>query len=231
MRWRGAPLLVDRLAWSLTSSWTYHIFGSDGVREACRRSPTGTVMFVLWHHSLLMLAGGVRGQGMHLAALVSRSGDGALISVHLERRGVRTIRGSSHRGAAAAAKELLAAAREGFHPAIAIDGPKGPALVTRSGPIQIARLTGLPIVPLAARATSELRLPTWDRMRIPPPRAHVALAFGEPLWPSPADPEADRRELAVRLHRLEAYAAQQIGRRDWFPTERHLAWLGQNKSI
>ena len=115
MRWNGAPQLVDRLAWSLTSTWTYHLYGSDHLREACRRSPTGTAMLILWHRNLLLLAGGVCGQGMRIAALVSRSGDGALIAVHLERRGVRTIRGSSHRGAAIAAKELLVAAREGYH--------------------------------------------------------------------------------------------------------------------
>ena len=226
MRWKGAPQLVDRLAWSLTNSWAYHMYGFEHVREACRRSPTGTTMFVLWHCNLLLLSGAVRGQGMRLAALVSRSGDGALIAVHLESRGVRTVRGSSHRGAAAAAKELLGAARDGFHPTIAIDGPKGPALQTRSGPIEIARITGLPIVPAAARATSELRLPTWDRMRVSPPRAHVALIFGKPLWPSERDPEAVRRDLAIRLHDLEAEATDHVGRSDRYPAARHLDWLG-----
>ncbi len=230
MRWNGAPQLVDRLAWSLTSTWTYHVYGSDHVREACRRSPTGTVMFILWHRNLLLLAGGITGQGMRLAALVSRSGDGALISVHLERRGVRTIRGSSHRGAAAAAKELLGAARDGYHPAIAIDGPKGPALQTRSGPLEIARLAGLPIIPLAARATSELRLPTWDSMRIPPPRAHVAVALGTPLWPATEAPDAatlerQRQALAIQLHDLEALASHHAKRRDSYPATRHLSWL------
>lgn len=230
MRWNGAPQLVDRLAWSLTSTWTYHLYGSDHLREACRRSPTGTAMLILWHRNLLLLAGGIRGQGMHIAALVSRSGDGALIAVHLERRGVRTVRGSSHRGAAAAAKELLVAAREGYHPAIAIDGPKGPALQTRTGPLEIARLAGLPIVPLAARATSELRLPTWDGMRVPPPRAHVVVTFGTPLWPAATTPDAatlerQRRNLATGLYDLEAQASRLAKQRDEFPTSRHLSWL------
>ncbi len=230
MRWNGAPQLVDRLAWSLTSTWTYHLYGSDHLREACRRSPTGTAMLILWHRNLLLLAGGVCGQGMRIAALVSRSGDGALIAVHLERRGVRTIRGSSHRGAAIAAKELLVAAREGYHPAIAIDGPKGPALQTRSGPLEIARLAGLPIVPLAARATSEVHLPTWDRMRVPPPRAHVVVTFGAPRWPAAVAPntatlEHQRRALATELYDLEANASRLAGQRDSYPVDRDLAWL------
>jgi lysophospholipid acyltransferase (LPLAT)-like uncharacterized protein len=167
---------------------------------------------------------------MHLAALVSRSGDGALIAVHLERRGVRTIRGSSHRGAAAAAKELLSAAQDGFHPAIAIDGPKGPARQTRNGPLEIARLAGLPIVPLAARATHDIRLPTWDRLRIPLPRAHVAMLIGEPIYPPPTAPSAEvleqrRRQLAITLNELSARAADHAGQSDRFPAARHLDWL------
>lgn len=226
MRWNGAPQVVDRLAWALTSTWTYHLFGSEHLQQACRRSPTGTAMLVLWHCNLLMLAGGIRGQGMRIAALVSRSGDGALIAVHLNTRGVRTVRGSSHRGAAAAAKELLAVATEGFHPAIAIDGPKGPAFRTRSGPIEIAARTGLPIVPMAARATSEWRLPTWDRLRVPPPRAHVAIGFAPALWPTPDQPtEPHVSNLAVTLHQLGADIADRCQRRDRLPAERHLAWL------
>ena len=233
MRWNGAPLLVDRVAWALTSTWRYHLFDSDHIRAGCRASATGHVMFVLWHQDLLQLTGGIRGGGMHLAALVSRSGDGALIAVHLERRGVRTIRGSSHRGAAAAAKELLAVAKDGFHPAIAIDGPKGPARQTRTGPLEIARLAGLPIVPMAARATTDVRLPTWDRMRIPLPRAHVAVVFGEPIMPPTTAPLPDalelrRRELAITLNQLSAAAADHTGRRDRYPAERYTSWLGQS---
>jgi lysophospholipid acyltransferase (LPLAT)-like uncharacterized protein len=201
------------------------------VRAACRYRQKGTAVMVLWHHSLLVLAGGVRGQGMHLAALVSRSGDGALIAVHLEKRGVRTIRGSSHRGAVGAAKELLQAARDGFHPVIAIDGPKGPALQTRSGPIQLARSLGLPIVPLAARATHEIRLPTWDRLRIPLPRAHIAVTFGEPLWPDERNHDLVQRDLACRLHDLGARATHEVGLRDTFPAPRHLSWLDPRNII
>lgn len=231
MRWSGAPHVVDRLAWALTSTWTYHLFGTEHLRAACRASPSGTAMMVLWHQDLLLFAGGIRGQGMRIAALISRSGDGALIAVHLESRGVRTVRGSSHRGAAAAAKELLVAAREGFHPAIAIDGPKGPAKQTRTGPLEIARLAGLPIVPMAARATHELRLPTWDRMRVPRPRAHVAVTFGEPFWPAAIAPdaatlEAKRHALAIALNQLSAEAADRAGQRDRYPASRYLAWLG-----
>ncbi len=232
MRWDGAPLVVDRLAWALTSTLTYHLFGMDHVRAACRGSAGGTVMFVLWHQDLILLAGGVRGQGMRLAALVSRSGDGALVAVHMQRRGVRTIRGSSHRGGANAAKEMIQAAREGHHPLIAIDGPKGPSKQTRTGPLEIARLANLPIVPIAARATHELRLPTWDRIRVPRPRAHVAIVFGQPLWPVTAEQlphelELRRKTLAIALNELSAQAADHVGQRDRYPAARHTAWLDE----
>ena len=105
----------------------------------------------------------------------------------------------------------------------------GCSAARRSGPIQLARSLGLPIVPLAARATREIRLPTWDRLRIPVPRAHIAVAFGEPLWPDARDQETVRRDLARRLHDLGARATREAGRRDSYPAPRHLSWLDNPK--
>ena len=109
---------------------------------------------------------------------------------------------------------------------------------TRTGPLEIARLAGLPIVPLAARSTCEMRVPTWDRMRIPLPRAHIALKFGVPRSPAASAPdaatlEAQRRALATALHDLDAEVSALVGRGDRYPAKRHLDWLDaplENKS-
>jgi len=222
--------VIDRCAWALTNSWTYHLFGTEHLRRAVRASPSRTVMLVLWHQDLLLLAGAVRGNGMRLAALVSRSGDGTLIAHHLEQRGVATVRGSSRKGAVSAARGLLEVGAQGRHLCIAIDGPIGPAKQTRTGPLEIARNLGLPVVPMAARATRELLLPTWDRGRIPWPRAHVAVNFGEALHLTPDDRsearlEDLRRALARRLLALGAEAADHCGRPDRDPPARWTRWL------
>ena len=226
MRWKPSPQAVDRIAFALTNTWRYHFFGMDHVRAACRSSPQRTAMFILWHQNILLLAGMLRPNGMRLAPMLSLSRDGALLATHLEHRGMRLVRGSSHRGGAAGAKEMMRAVEDGFHPVIVIDGPKGPRMTTKSGPIILARNLGLPIVPLAARATHEFHLPSWDRLRVPPPRAHIATAFGEPIWPSDEDPELTQRTLATRLHDVEAEAARHVRQGNCYPAARHLQWLG-----
>ncbi len=221
---------IDRGAWALTNSWTYHLYGMDHLRQAVRASPSRTVMLVLWHQDLLLLAGAVRGKGMRLAALVSRSGDGTLIAHHLEQRGVATVRGSSRKGAVSAARGLLEVGAQGRHLCIAIDGPMGPAKQTRTGPLEIARNLGLPVVPIAARATREWLLPTWDRGRIPWPRAHVAITFGEAMHLTSEDRDEARLEdlrrvLARRLLALGADAADRCGQPDRDPPARWTRWL------
>ena len=222
--------VIDRCAWALTDSWTYHLFGSEHLRAAVRASPSRTVMLVLWHQDLLLLAGAIRGHGMRLAALVSRSGDGTLIAYHLEKRGVKTVRGSSRKGAVSAARGLLEAGADGHHLCIAIDGPMGPAKQTRTGPLEIARNLGLPVVPIAARATREIELPTWDRGRIPWPRAHVALEVGPALYLRPEDTSKERledlrRDLARRLLGLGAEASRRCRQPDLDPPARWTSWL------
>ena len=228
--------VIDRCAWALTNSWTYHLYDSQHLRDAIQASPSRTVMLVLWHQDLLLLAGAIRGDGLRLAALVSRSGDGTLIAYHLEKRGVKTVRGSSRKGAVSAARGLLEAGADGHHLCIAIDGPIGPAKQTRTGPLEIARNLGLPIVPIAARATREILLPTWDRGRIPWPRAHIALSFGPALHLSSTDTSRERleelrRDLAHRLLQQGADSARRCRQPDLDPPARWTSWLTDSQHM
>ncbi len=212
----------------LTDSLTYHQFHLGRMEAALRASPTGSVIAVAWHQDLFLLVGSLRGRAQ-VAALASRSGDGAIIAEHLIRRGIRVVRGSSHRGAAPAAKELIQAVGEGWTLAIAIDGPRGPFRVPKGGPLEIARAAGVPIVPVAARATRELRIPSWDRFRLPLPRAHVALVYGEPIVYPSSEPDAAtliarRQHLAQQLHQLDAEATRRCGRADEYPPAQRIRW-------
>lgn len=218
----------------LTDSLQYRFEGLEHFRNAINRSPTRSAIFVLWHQDLLMLLGCSRKSGtfggIKMAALASLSGDGAIIADHLERRGIRTVRGSSARGAAKAAKELMTVLQEGWNLAIAIDGPRGPYKQPKDGPLEMARMFGVPMIPLAARASRELRFGSWDRFRLPMPGSKVSLVIGAASHypPEPVDDAAlfeRRKDLARRLHDLEALAAGHVGQPDRYPVERHLKWL------
>src|SRR5213075_2734928 len=84
-----------------------------------------------------------------MAALVSASKDGALLSGILEAFGVQPVRGSSSRRGAQALVELTSWAERGYDLAITPDGPRGPRYQVQPGAIALAQLTGRPLVPVS----------------------------------------------------------------------------------
>jgi lysophospholipid acyltransferase (LPLAT)-like uncharacterized protein len=229
--YKPPPDLVHALASRLTKSLRARVFGTDHIRRAARMSSTGTAIFCLWHQSLIGVLAPHR--FMRVAALASLSGDGEIIADYLRRTGIRPVRGSSARGGVNAAKELIGALRDGYQLAIAIDGPRGPFKQAKSGPLEVARRYGVPVVPIGVRASRELSLRrSWDRFRIPLPGAHVAVVYGEPLLfpphePSAAELEERRRQVSMMINDLEARASRLVGKRDVSPAPQFLRWLRQ----
>ena len=82
---------------------------------------------------------------------------------------------------AAGLKEMARSLKNGCATGIALDGPHGPARTLRPGALWLARLTGVPLVVVAAAATPAIRAPWWDRHLVPPPHAHLALVYGDPF--------------------------------------------------
>jgi lysophospholipid acyltransferase (LPLAT)-like uncharacterized protein len=219
MRLKPPPALVHALANGLVGTLRVHRYGVSNLVQAWRLSPTRTSIYCLWHQSLVsVLAPHQRRRHIRIAALASLSGDGEIIADYLRRVGIRPVRGSSARGSARAAKELFEALAEGWNLAIAIDGPRGPAKRVKPGPLEVSRRHGVPIVPIAARASRELCFSrSWDRFRLPLPRAHLAVIYGEPILYPPEDPTdaelATRAtELERRLEALEARATELVTR-------------------
>ena len=107
-------------------------------------------ILAFWHeHLLLMLhARYVR----PILALISQSKDGEYIARVFDWYGVESARGSSTRGGGAALRDLLREARAGKNMAFTPDGPKGPARVAKDGVVYAAKLSGLPILPIAFAA-------------------------------------------------------------------------------
>jgi hypothetical protein len=231
MRWKPPPELVHALGTRLAGSLRYRAVGLDHVREGMRSSPTGSVVFCLWHQSLFALLGAHHGQ--HVAALASLSGDGTIMAEYLARIGLRPVRGSSSRGGLKAARELMGAVTEGWHAAITVDGPRGPYKEVKPGPFEIARRTGAPIIPVGVRASGEISFKrAWDRFRLPLPGARVAVVYGEAMalpaeYPTPEDLARRRVDLARRLHDLESRAGALVGRPLQGPPRDCLRWMRQ----
>lgn len=123
------------------------------------------IILAFWHAQQLMIPLGYRGAGTHI--LISQHQDGEIIARIIRRFGHRAVRGSSTRGGAGALRELIRLGRSGTDLVVTPDGPKGPKQVAKLGVIQLARATGLPIVPLAfscsKKNSSRAGIASWSR--------------------------------------------------------------------
>ncbi len=142
----------------------------------------GPTIFAFWHCSLIVAAH--RFRGLQIAILISRSFDGELIARTVERLGFVAVRGSSTRHAAAALIGMQKAYADGHICAFTPDGPKGPARIAKSGPVQLAELTGASwIGAFHGQPEHAWRLKTWDGFLIP--RPFTTVTFGWPAHISP----------------------------------------------
>ena len=139
------------------------------------------VIYTVWHGQILLLPL-VYGRRHRIHALTSRSRDGEILSRFVQGFGIRVVRGSSSRGGARA---LLALARvireEGENVLIVPDGPRGPRHVAQNGAVILARMTGVPMVPLAFGASPCRVLRSWDAFVVPHPFARAVIVFGDPI--------------------------------------------------
>ncbi len=218
MRLRPPPLLVYALARGLLHSLHVHHYGTGNLLNGARSSATGSLIACYWHQSLLSLVAAFQDTKLKVATLASRSGDGEIITSYLNRVGIRPVRGSSARGASAAAREIMEALAEGWHVAIAVDGPRGPAQVVKTGPLEVARRNGVTVIPVAARASREIEFArSWDRFRVPLPGSHVALVYGQPIRypegePTAAELAGRAEDMRARLMRAEVEADRLVRR-------------------
>ncbi len=172
-----APLaafgVIRLLSWSIRAE----VVGEGELHSLWKKGDR--VILAFWHDQLLLMAPGYRGPGSKI--LISPSKDGELIARTMAYFGQGAVRGSSSRGGRSAFRHLLALGKEPIDLVITPDGPKGPRHEVKEGVVQLARLTGRPVVPMAFAASRGHRFASWDRFLLPYPFACGVYAFGPPL--------------------------------------------------
>lgn len=125
------------------------------------------VIIAFWHGRQLIMPLAYRGSEAHI--LISQHRDGELINQIVTRFGLRSVRGSTTRGGVQALRQMIRLGRSGVDLAVTPDGPKGPREVVQLGVIQLAKVTGLPIVPLTfgcgKKKSSAVGTGSWSRTR------------------------------------------------------------------
>jgi lysophospholipid acyltransferase (LPLAT)-like uncharacterized protein len=198
-----------RLVWR-TGRWRI-----EGDADAMRLFEQGKPLIIAtWHGRLLMTPFGWQ-HSNRSHVLVSAHRDGQLIARTLAHFKARTIVGSTRRGGADALRKLHRLMLQGGAVGITPDGPRGPRMRVSPGIVQLARLSGAPIFPLAYSARPRHVFQTWDRFVLPLPFGRGVFLWGEPLTvpreAGEAALESARRQLEERLNALTDRADAALG--------------------
>ena len=181
-----------------TTRWT--LVGEEAMCAAFRDAEGAprTVIAAFWHERLPMMpmlwqrARGLlpelAGQRAHV--LVSRHRDGRFIGEVVRRFDLEMVHASTRRGGATGMRALLRLLARREMVVITPDGPRGPRRVAAPGVAQLAAVSGLPVLPCAARTTRVRVLPSWDRMVLPLPFARGVLVVRPAVPVDRADPLA-----------------------------------------
>ncbi len=188
----------------------------DGVAKLAACHP---MIMATWHGQFMMLV--AHRPDVPTAAMVARHGDAELIGEAMQSFGIELVRGAGagerkkDRGGAAALRIALKLLAANKSIVMTADVPPGPARRAGEGIVTLARLSGRPIVAVAA-ATSRFKvLDTWSRMTINLPYSKLAYAVGEPIF-VPSDADADmleqlRQTVEGELNAMSARAYQMAG--------------------
>ena len=202
----AALILVGyvRLVWA-TSRWRF-----VGREHGERLHADGRVWLgCFWHGRMMMMPmSWPRELRVHMMSSSSRDGRlGARITALF---GGFTVWGSTSRGGLAGVKTMAEKLRAGDWAAVTPDGPRGPCMRAQTGPIAIAKLARVPILPASFSSTRGFRLSSWDRLFVALPFGSGVFVVGEPIEvPEGADPatmEALRLQLENSLNRCTAEA-------------------------
>ena len=141
-------------------------------------------------------------RGFKACFLVSGSVDGEVPERIARAWGAEVIRGSANQSGALALRDMQRMMKRGFSIVTTADGPRGPKYEFKMGAVLMARIAGVPVIPIGCAADRAWYLNRWDDFMVPKPFARIVLAIGAP-YPIPADAPLD----GLETHRLAVQEA------------------------
>lgn len=153
------------------------------------------IIYALWHGRIFPM-GFAKPGFRKIYTVVSRHGDGQLISYVLMLMGSKVIRGSTNRksgdhkkgfpaknrGGAYVIRRSIGVLEEGGSLAITPDGPKGPRFVFKPNSVKIASEASAPIVPVSFSCSNAKVFKSWDRFILPKPFSKIKIRYGNPKF-------------------------------------------------
>ncbi len=159
-----------------TGRWD--VLGSDVPRRLWNSGEP--FMLSCWHGRMLM-APMAWDRRVGINMLTSKHVDGRFYADTMKHFAIDTIAGSSSDGGTGALRAMLAGFKAGRCAGITPDGPRGPRMHASDGIVNVARMAGVVIVPLAFSARRSIILNSWDRFVIALPFTRGVLVWGEAI--------------------------------------------------
>lgn len=190
----GLPVLRGLIR-LLTSTYRIdHVIGSDYIEPYIHNEQICAPCYWHQHHVVgsTLIRSWVR-RGFKACFLVSGSVDGEVPERIARAWGAEVIRGSANQSGALALRDMQRRMKDGYSIVTTADGPRGPKYEFKMGAVLMARIAGVPIIPIACAADRAWYLNRWDNFMVPKPFARIALAIGEP-YAIPSNTPLDQLE-------------------------------------
>ena len=199
----GMPVLRFITKVLLTSYRYEAVIGAENIEPFLGGKATCAPAY--WHGHNVLCSALVRRwirRDFKACFLISGSVDGEVPERVARAWGAEVIRGSANESGALALRDQHRMMKRGFSIVTTADGPRGPQHEIKAGVMVMARVGGIPIVPVACAAENAWYLDRWDDFMIPKPFSRVVMAVGKP-YTIPAGTPLDKLE----PHRLNVQQA------------------------
>ena len=154
------------------------IQNSDAVKKVLNNDKQFIVAF--WHGR--MLIPWYVHKNYKIAALVSKSKDGEILTRLLKNWNYKVVRGSSHIGGKEALKIMEDKLDEGFSFAITPDGPTGPPHKMKPGAVVLAHRKKVPLFLIGTASKKHYVFNSWDKFQVPKPFSKIVVIYSEPVY-------------------------------------------------
>lgn len=174
-----------------------------------RQYNSQSVILVFWHGRMLMMPK-IWNMPKLTNVMISIHSDGELIAKSIEALGYKTIRGSTGKGGAAAFRKALKILKSESI-AITPDGPRGPRNKINGYLLDIAAISGRPILFVNYSVAKSKIAKSWDAMLVPKAFSHGAVLCSDPIYVTKDNKEQLLIDLEAQFNQITDKADQMVG--------------------